>query len=139
MSRNPIIFLQFFSQMLTIENLKKRLNFIAFIFLFHLQVIYSSMFLAGYFGFPQFHYLKIKKSNLISNGSVQTIVVWFREKRFPQKNLIDKISVCHSSNNAIPDQILQKNQNLILFGNQVQLPTIQLKVGGCAIVMVYKL
>jgi hypothetical protein len=125
--------------MLTIENLKKRLDFITFIFLFHLQVIYSSMFLAGYFGFQQFHYLKIKKSNLISNGSVQTIVVWFREKRFPQKKLIDKISVCHSSNNAIPDQILQKNQNLILFGNQVQLSTIQLKVGGCAIVMVYKL
>ncbi len=49
------------------------------------------MFLAGYIGFQQFHYLKIKKSNLISNGSLQTIVVWFREKRFPQKNLIDNI------------------------------------------------
>jgi hypothetical protein len=43
------------------------------------------MFLTGYIGFQQFHYLKIKKSNLISNGSVQTIVLWFREKRFSQK------------------------------------------------------
>jgi hypothetical protein len=56
-----------------------------------------------------------------------------------KKKLIDKISVCHSSNNAIPDQVLQKNRNLILFGNQVQLLTIQLKVGGCAIVILYKL
>jgi hypothetical protein len=66
------------------------------------------MFLAGYIGFQQFHYLKIKKSNLISNASLQTIVVWFREKWFPQKNLIVEISVCHSSNgtlNAIPDQV----------------------------------
>jgi len=66
------------------------------------------MFLVGNIGFQQFHYLKIKKSNFISNGSVQTIVLWFREKQFSQKNLIDEISVCHSSNgtlNAIPDQV----------------------------------
>jgi hypothetical protein len=45
---------------------------------------------------------------LISSGSVQTIVVWFREKLFPQIFLIDEISVSHSSNgtlNAIPDQV----------------------------------
>jgi len=35
-------------------------------------------------------------------------------------------------------RFLKKNPNLILFGNQVQLPTIQLKIGGCAIVVLYK-
>jgi hypothetical protein len=68
--------------------------------------------------------------------------VWFREKWFPQKNLIDEISVCHSSNgtlNAIPDQVPYKNPNFFLFGNQVQLPTIQLKIRGWAIAVLYKL
>jgi hypothetical protein len=36
-------------------------------------------------------------------------------------------------------RFLKKKSNLILFGNQVQLPTIQLKIEGCAIVVLYKL
>jgi predicted transcriptional regulator len=32
-----------------------------------------------------------------------------------------------------------ENWDLILFGNQVQLPIIQLKIGSCAIVVLYKL
>jgi len=36
-------------------------------------------------------------------------------------------------------RFLKKNPDLNLFGNQVQLPTIQLKIGGCAIVVLYKL
>jgi hypothetical protein len=53
------------------------------------------------------HYLKIKKSNFISNGSVQTMLSGLGRNDSHKKIKLKK-SVCHSSNgtlNAIPDQV----------------------------------